>query len=163
MINLELPDEVKLAMSETDAPTDDDTKLSLLATKICELRDEAVRYAGERRQHGKIIAGHQLIAAMLAEMATEVDAARLLVHRAAQMFDAGVGAEMEAAMAKSFACEAAVRVTRQAVQIHGANGVTRDFLVEKLARESIICTIPEGTTQIQQLIIARSLTGVAAF
>lgn len=125
--------------------------------------EEAVAYAKERRQHGKVIAGHQLIAAMLAEMATQVDAARLLVHRAAQLFDAGLGAEMEAAMAKYFACEAAVTVARQAVQIHGGNGVTRDYLVEKLAREAIICPIPEGTTQIQQLIIARALTGVAAF
>lgn len=125
--------------------------------------EEAVAYAKGRRQHGKVIAGHQLIAAMLAEMATQVDAARLLVHRAAQLFDAGERAEMEAAMAKYFACEAAVTVARQAVQIHGGNGVTRDFLVEKLAREAIVCPIPEGTTQIQQLIIARALTGVAAF
>lgn len=124
---------------------------------------EAVAYAKERRQHGKVIAGHQLIAAMLAEMATQVDAARLLVHRAAQLFDAGQGAEMEAAMAKYFACEAAVTVARQAVQIHGGNGVTRDYLVEKLAREAIVCPIPEGTTQIQQLIIARALTDVATF
>ena len=125
--------------------------------------EEAVTYAGVRRQHGKAIAGHQLIAAMLADMATQVDAARLLVHRAGQLFDAGRGAEMEAAMAKYFACEAAVSVARQAVQIHGGNGVTRDFLVEKLAREAIVCPIPEGTSQIQQLIIARALTGVAAF
>lgn len=125
--------------------------------------EEAVAYAKGRRQHGKVIAGHQLIAAMLAEMATQADAARLLVHRAAQLFDAGERAEMEAAMAKYFACEAAVTVARQAVQIHGGNGVTRDFLVEKLAREAIVCPIPEGTTQIQQLIIARALTGVAAF
>ena len=125
--------------------------------------EEAVRYAKERRQHGKLIAGHQLIAAMLAEMATNVDASRLLVYRAASMIEAGVPAEMEAAMAKYFACEAAVTIARQAVQIHGGNGVTRDFLVEKLAREAIVAPIPEGTTQIQQLIISRALTGVNAF
>ena len=125
--------------------------------------EEAVGYAKDRRQHGKVIAGHQLIAAMLAEMATHVDAARLLVYRAASMIEAGVPAEMEAAMAKYFACEAAVTVARQAVQIHGGNGVTRDFLVEKLAREAIVVPIPEGTTQIQQLIIGRALTGVNAF
>ena len=125
--------------------------------------EEAVRYAQERRQHGKVIAGHQLISAMLAEMATSVDAARLLVYRAASMIEAGVPAEMEAAMAKYFATEVAVKVARQAVQIHGANGVTTDFLVEKLAREAIVMTIPEGTTQIQQLIIGRALTGVNAF
>jgi alkylation response protein AidB-like acyl-CoA dehydrogenase len=125
--------------------------------------EEATRYAKERRQHGKAIAGHQLIAAMLAEMATGVDAARLLVYRAASMIEAGVPAEMEAAMAKYFATEMAVKVARQAVQIHGANGVTTDFLAEKLAREAIIMSIPEGTTQIQQLIIGRVLTGVNAF
>jgi alkylation response protein AidB-like acyl-CoA dehydrogenase len=125
--------------------------------------EEATRYATERRQHGKVIAGHQLIAAMLAEMATNVDAARLLTYRAASMIEAGVPAEMEAAMAKYFACEAAVTIARQAVQIHGANGVTTEFLVEKLAREAIIVPIPEGTTQMQQLIIGRALTGVSAF
>ncbi len=125
--------------------------------------EEAVKYAKERRQHGKPIAGHQLIAAMLAEMATKVDAARLLTYRAASMIEAGVPAEMEAAMAKYFACEAAVKIARQAVQIHGGNGVTTEFLVEKLAREAIIVPIPEGTTQMQQLIIGRALTGVGAF
>jgi len=125
--------------------------------------EEAVRYAQERRQHGKVIAGHQLISAMLAEMATHVDAARLLTYRAASMIEAGVPAEMEAAMAKYFACEAAVTIARQAVQIHGGNGVTTEFLVEKLAREAIVVPIPEGTTQIQQLIIGRALTGVNAF
>jgi len=125
--------------------------------------EEAVRYAKERRQHGKVIAAHQLISAMLAEMATNVDAARLLVYRAASMIEAGVPAEAEAAMAKYFACEAAVTIARQAVQIHGGNGVSREFLVEKLAREAIVAPIPEGTTQIQQLLIGRALTGVSAF
>ena len=125
--------------------------------------EEAIKYAKERRQHGKVIAGHQLISAMLAEMATNVDAARLLTYRAAEMIEAGVPAEMEAAMAKYFATEAGVKVTRQAVQIHGGNGVTTDFLVEKLAREAIVTPIPEGTTQMQQLIIGRALTGVGAF
>ncbi|PRC91136.1 acyl-CoA dehydrogenase family protein [Solimicrobium silvestre] len=125
--------------------------------------EEAIRYSKDRQQHGKPIAGHQLISAMLAEMATNVDAARLLTYRAASMIEAGVPAEMEAAMAKYFACEAAVKIARQAVQIHGANGLTTDFLVEKLAREAIVAPIPEGTTQIQQLIIGRALTGINAF
>jgi len=125
--------------------------------------EEAVNYAKVRKQHGKLIAGHQLISGMLAEMATNVDAARLLTQRAASMIEAGLPAEMEAAMAKYFACEAAVTIARQAVQIHGGNGVTKEFLVEKLAREAIIVPIPEGTTQIQQLIIGRALTGVNAF
>ena len=125
--------------------------------------EEAISYAKVRKQHGKVIAGHQLIAAMLAEMATSVDAARLLTYRAASMIEAGVPAEMEAAMAKYFACEAAVTIARQAVQIHGGNGLTKEFLVERLVREAIIVPIPEGTTQIQQLIIGRALTGVNAF
>jgi alkylation response protein AidB-like acyl-CoA dehydrogenase len=124
--------------------------------------EEALKYAGERRQHGKVIAGHQLIAALLAEMAVAVDTARLLTHRAAEMVQAGLPAEMEAAMAKYYAAEAAVRVARQAVQIHGGNGVTREFLVEKLARDSLLVPIYEGTTQMQQLIIARALTGISA-
>ena len=125
--------------------------------------EEAINYAKERKQHGKVIAGHQLISAMLADMATKVDAARLLTYRAASMIQAGVPAEMEAAMAKYYACEAAVTIARNAVQIHGANGLTTDFLVEKLAREAIVAPIPEGTSQIQQLIIGRALTGVNAF
>ncbi len=125
--------------------------------------EEALDYAKERKQHGKVIAGHQLISGMLAEMATNVDASRLLVYRAAEMIGAGIPAEMEAAMAKYFACEAAVTVARQAVQIHGGAGVTKDFLAEKLARDAIVVPIPEGTSQIQQLIIGRCLTGVNAF
>ncbi len=125
--------------------------------------EEAINYSRVRKQHGKVIAGHQLISAMLAEMATNVDASRLLTYRAASMIEAGVPAEMEAAMAKYFACEAAVTIARQAVQIHGANGLTKEFLVERLAREAIIVPIPEGTTQIQQLIIGRALTGINAF
>ena len=124
--------------------------------------DEAVRYSQTRRQHGKQIAGHQLIAAMLAEMATRVDASRLLIHRAAAMIDAGIRCDMEAAMAKYFATEAAVTIARQAVQIHGGNGVTTEFLVEKLAREAIMIPIPDGTTEIQKLIIGRALTGISA-
>ncbi|RFP13644.1 MULTISPECIES: acyl-CoA dehydrogenase family protein [unclassified Duganella] len=125
--------------------------------------EEAVKYAKERKQHGKVIAGHQLISGMLADMATKVDAARLLTYRAAEMIQNGIPAEMEAAMAKYFACEIGVTVARQAVQIHGGNGLTTEFLVEKLAREAIVTPIPEGTSQMQQLIIGRALTGVNAF
>lgn len=124
--------------------------------------DESVRYSQTRRQHGKQIAGHQLISAMLAEMATRVDASRLLLQRAATMIDAGIRCDMEAAMAKYFATEAAVTIARQGVQIHGGNGVTTEFLVEKLAREAIMIPIPDGTTEIQKLIIGRALTGISA-
>lgn len=125
--------------------------------------DEALRYAGERKQFGKALAQHQLVAGQLADMATKVDAARLLTYRAAEMVEAGLPAEIEAAMAKYFASEAAVQIARQAVQIHGGNGITKEFLVEKLARDSLLVPIYEGTSQIQQLIIARGLTGMGAF
>ncbi|MBA4681601.1 acyl-CoA dehydrogenase [Arthrobacter sp. TPD3018] len=125
--------------------------------------DEAIAYAKERTQHGRKIAGHQLIADKLATMATQIDAARLLTHRAIALVDAGIRAETECAMAKWFATEMAIGVTRDALQIHGGNGVTRDFIVERLAREAIICPIPDGTTEIQKLIIARALTGIGAF
>ncbi|MDE0878093.1 MAG: acyl-CoA/acyl-ACP dehydrogenase [Sphingomonas bacterium] len=125
--------------------------------------DEAIAYAKERTQHGRKIAGHQLIADKLVAMATQIDAARLLTHRAIALVDAGIRAETECAMAKWFATEMAIGVTRDALQIHGGNGVTRDFIVERLAREAIICPIPDGTTEIQKLIIARALTGIGAF
>jgi len=125
--------------------------------------DEAIRYAQNRVQHGKPIAGHQLIAAKLAEMATEIDAARLLIMRGAQLIQAGRRADKECAMAKWYATEIALKAARDALQIHGGNGVTREFLVEKLVREALVIPIPDGTTEIQKLLIARSLTGVSAF
>jgi alkylation response protein AidB-like acyl-CoA dehydrogenase len=124
--------------------------------------DESIKYSQERVQHGKPIAGHQLIAEKIATMATEVDAARLLALRAAELIDAGIRCDKECSMAKWYGTELAVRAGRNAVQIHGGNGVTRDFIVERLAREGIIAPIPDGTTEIQKLIIARALTGVSA-
>lgn len=125
--------------------------------------DESVKYSQERIQHGKAIAGHQLIAAKIATMATEIDAARLLTMRAAEMIDKGIRCDKECSMAKWYATELAVRATRDAVQIHGANGVTKEFVVERLAREGLIAPIPDGTTEIQKLLIARLITGVSAF
>jgi alkylation response protein AidB-like acyl-CoA dehydrogenase len=125
--------------------------------------DEAVRYALERRQHGKVIAGHQLIAGRLAEMATSVHAARALALEAVRLIQAGQRADKEVSMAKWYACEMVGDVTRSAVHIHGGNGVTTDFLVEKLAREAMVLPIPDGTSEVQKLLIARALTGVSAF
>lgn len=125
--------------------------------------DESIRYAQQRSQHGKMIGGHQLIADKIATMATKVDAARLLALRAASMIDTGVRCDVECAMAKWFGTEIAVEATRQAIQIHGGNGVTKDFIVERLAREAIISPIPDGTTEIQKLLIGRALTGLSAF
>jgi alkylation response protein AidB-like acyl-CoA dehydrogenase len=125
--------------------------------------DEAIHYSQERVQHGKRIAGHQLVAQKLADMATNIDAARLLVYRAIDMVQRGERAEKECSMAKVFGTEMAVTATRDALQIHGSNGVSRGFLVERLVREAIINPIPDGTTEIQKLIIARALTGIQAF
>lgn len=124
---------------------------------------EAISYAQERTQHGRKIAGHQLIADKIATMATRIDAARLLTYRAITLVDSDVRAETECAMAKWYATEMAIGTTRDALQIHGGNGVTREFIVERLVREAIICPIPDGTTEIQKLIISRALTGIAAF
>ncbi|MFT3755747.1 MAG: acyl-CoA dehydrogenase family protein [Pseudoxanthomonas sp.] len=125
--------------------------------------DESIKYSQQRIQHGKPIAGHQLIAAKLATMATEIDAARLLTLRAANMIDKGKRCDTEASMAKWYATELAVRATRDALQIHGGNGVTKEFIVERLVREAVISPIPDGTTEIQKLIISRNLTGIQAF
>ena len=124
---------------------------------------EAITYSQQRIQHGKPIAGHQLIADKIATMATEIDAARLLTLRAADMIDRGVRADTECSMAKWFATELAVRACRDALQIHGGNGVTKEFIVERLLREAIIAPIPDGTTEIQKLLISRNLTGIQAF
>ncbi|MFM0501910.1 acyl-CoA dehydrogenase family protein [Paraburkholderia caffeinilytica] len=125
--------------------------------------EESIAYARERKQFGKVIAGHQLIAAKIANMAIMVDAARLMCQRVFGLIDAGVRCDLQASMAKAFATEAAVKVCRDAVQLHGGNGITREFNVERLLREAIIIPIPDGTTEIQQLIISRALTGVSAF
>ncbi len=125
--------------------------------------DESIRYSKERKQHGKVIAGHQLIAEKIATMATHVEAARLLTHAAIAKVESGARADKECAMAKWYGTEMAVKVCRDAVEIHGGNGVTKEFVVERLARESIINPIPDGTTEIQKLLIARALTGVQAF
>lgn len=124
---------------------------------------ESIKYSQERIQHGKPIAGHQLIADKIAKMATEIDAARLLTYRAMSMIEKGQRADVEASMAKWYGTEIAVTAARDAVEIHGGNGVTDEFVVERLARESIISPIPDGTTEIQKLLISRALTGVQAF
>ena len=125
--------------------------------------DESIKYSQERKQHGKLIAGHQLIADKIATMATKIDAARLLTYRAIDMVERGERADKECAMAKWFGTEIAVTAARDAVEIHGGNGVTKEFIVERLARAAIVSPIPDGTTEIQKLIISRALTGEQAF
>jgi alkylation response protein AidB-like acyl-CoA dehydrogenase len=118
----------------------------------------AMKYAKERRQFGKPIASFQAIAFMLADMAMKIDASRLLVYRAAGIEDAGsAGLTRAAAMAKLFASETAVWVAEHAVQILGGYGYIKDFPAEKFYRDAKLCTIGEGTSEIQRLVIARSL------
>ena len=119
--------------------------------------EESLAYARRRRAFDHPIGDFQAIKWMLADMATEIDAARLLVHRAARLRDAGVRYVREAAMAKLYAAEAAVRASLKAVQIHGGYGYTRAFPVERYLREAKLCEIGEGTSEIQRLVIAREL------
>jgi alkylation response protein AidB-like acyl-CoA dehydrogenase len=114
-------------------------------------------YATERQQFGKPIAEFQAIQWKLADMATEIDAARLLTYRAAALADQGRRMTRECSMAKLFASEMAVRVTNQAVQIHGGYGFMRDYPVEKFYRDVKLTTIGEGTSEIQRMVIAREL------
>ena len=119
--------------------------------------EQARSYALERRQFGQPIADFQGIQFMLADMATEIEAARHLVYHAAWLKEQGKPYTREAAMAKLFASEAAMRVTTRAVQVHGGYGYTTDYPVERMMRDAKICEIGEGTSEIQRLVIARHL------
>jgi alkylation response protein AidB-like acyl-CoA dehydrogenase len=119
--------------------------------------EAAVRYAKERQQFGKPIAEFQAIQFKLADMATQIEAARLLTMRAAAMKDAGKTTTQGSAMAKLFASETAVKVAEESIQIHGGYGYTKDYPAEKYWRDSKLCTIGEGTSEIQRLVIAKQL------
>jgi alkylation response protein AidB-like acyl-CoA dehydrogenase len=119
--------------------------------------EESVAYAKDRKAFGQSISNFQALRWMMADMATELDAARLLVLRAAALCDAGRPYTSEASMAKLFASEAACRAAANGVQIHGGYGFTREFLVERIYRDVKLCTIGEGTSEIQRMIIAREL------
>ena len=125
--------------------------------------NQAVAYAQQRRQHGKPIAAHQLIQARVADMAVDIEAARLLLHSALDKAGRGERSDLQSAMAKYFATEAALRVVRHAVAVHGGNGVTQAFPVEELYRMAPILAVTEGTPEMQQLIIGRRLLDVSAF
>jgi butyryl-CoA dehydrogenase len=116
--------------------------------------EQALTYAHERQAFGHPIADFQAIQFMLADMATEIDAARLLVRRAAWKQDTGARFSMEASVAKLFASEMATRVTHKAIQIHGGNGYSREYPVERMYRDARITEIYEGTSEIQRLVIA---------
>jgi len=119
--------------------------------------DAALRYSKLRKQFGRPISEFQAIQHKLVDMALDLDAARLLNYRAAWMMDRGMRVTRESAMAKLFASEAAVRIANEAVQIHGGYGFIKDYPVEKFYRDVKLCTIGEGTSEIQRLVIARQL------
>jgi len=119
--------------------------------------DHAIKYSKERVQFGKPIASNQAIAFMLADMATKVDASRLLIYRAAYLKDQGLSYSKEAAMAKLFASDSAMSVTTDAVQIFGGYGYSREYPVERLMRNAKITQIYEGTNQVQRMVISGSI------
>jgi alkylation response protein AidB-like acyl-CoA dehydrogenase len=119
--------------------------------------DAALKYSKERRQFGKAISEFQGMQWKLADMATQLDAARLLTIRAAQRKDAGLPVTREAAMAKLYASEAAVKICDEGVQIHGGYGFIKDYPAEKFYRDVKLCTIGEGTSEIQRTVIAREV------
>ena len=121
--------------------------------------DACVRYTKERHAFGKPIAAFQLIQELIADMAVETDAARLLVLRAAALADRGVQHTLESSIAKYYASEAAVRAANSAVQVFGGYGYVDEYPVEKYLRDARVSTLYEGTSQIQKLIIGRALTG----
>lgn len=125
--------------------------------------EASLAYAKQRQQFGKPIASFQLVQEMLADMAVETDAARLLVWRAADLAERGVRFGTEASMAKLFATEACVRAANTAVQVFGGYGYIDEFPVAKALRDARVMTLYEGTSQIQKLLIGRALTGINAF
>jgi len=119
--------------------------------------EAALKYSKQRKQFSRFISEFQAIQHKLADMATEIDAARLLTLRAAWLKDSGASVNKESAMAKLYASEAAVRAANEALQIHGGYGFIKDYPVEKFYRDVKLCTIGEGTSEIQKLVIARQL------
>jgi alkylation response protein AidB-like acyl-CoA dehydrogenase len=147
----------KIAMSQLDAG-----RIGIAAQAVgigTAALEEAVAYAKQRKQFGKKLAEFQLTQAKIADMATNLDAARLLVYRAASLLTRGEKCTKEASMAKSFASRAANKACFDAVQIHGGNGYVREFPVERYFRDVRVTEIYEGTTEVQSLIIAREVLG----
>ncbi|SDJ93846.1 acyl-CoA dehydrogenase family protein [Streptomyces indicus] len=125
--------------------------------------DAAVKYAGEREQFGTSIARHQLVQELISDIAVDVDAARLLTWRVADLIDRGQPFATESSKAKLFASEAAVRAANNCLQVFGGYGYIDEYPAGKLLRDARVMTLYEGTSQIQKLLIGRALTGVSAF
>ena len=118
--------------------------------------DCALQYSQEREAFGKRLCDLQAVAFKLADMETEIEAARHLVYHAARLKDAGADYGSRASMAKLFASEVAMRVTYEAIQIYGGYGYSREYPVERMWRDAKLCTIGEGTSEVQRLIISRN-------
>ena len=139
------------------------TMLAIMAVGIAQAAiDDSIRYMKERHQFGRPIASFQLVQEMLYEMVVETESARFLTYRAMDLQDKGRDSTWEAAMAKGFATEMAVRVTSRAIEIHGALGLMEDYPIERYFRDARSLTIPDGTTEIQKLVVGRRLTGISA-
>ncbi len=151
----------KVAMSALD-----NGRISLAAGSVGIAQgcvDASTAYAGERRQFGKPIAAFQLVQELLADMAVETEAARMMAWRAAYLSDTGQPYTLAASQAKYYASEVAVRAANAAVQVHGGYGYVDEFPVQKYLRDARVSTLYEGTSQIQKLLIGRALTGESAF
>ena len=151
----------KVAMSALD-----NGRISLAAGSVGIAQgcvDASTAYAKERRQFGKPIAGFQLVQELIADMAVETEAARLIAWRAAYLADTGQPYTLAASQAKYYASEVAVRAANAAVQVHGGYGYVDEFPVQKYLRDARVSTLYEGTSQIQKLLIGRALTGESAF
>lgn len=154
-------DGIKIALSALD-----DGRISLAASCTGLARaalDAMTAYAGQRQQFGRPIAGFQLVQELIADTAVDVEAARLLTWRAADLKARGESYTVAASMAKYFASEASVRASNAAVQVHGGYGYIDEFVVGKLLRDARVTTLYEGTSQVQKLLIGRSVTGISAF
>ena len=137
-------------------------KCDIVETFLGLLLKADVSYAKQRIQFGKALGGFQMIQEHIADMIMETDAARFLTYRAWQLIDQGKRARLESSIAKGYACEAAVRVASKAVEIHGAMGIDENHPIERYLRDARALTIPDGTTQIQKLVIGREAIGIRA-
>ena len=156
----EIGDGFKVAMSSLDSG-----RYSVAAgcVGICQgCLDASIRYSKERQQFGRPIAAFQLVQEMIADMALETDAARMLVWRAGYLKDTDRPNTTETSVAKLYATEAAVKCANAAIQVHGGAGYVDDYPVERYLRDARVTTLYEGTSQIQKLIIGRALTGINA-
>jgi alkylation response protein AidB-like acyl-CoA dehydrogenase len=125
--------------------------------------DSSIKYAQERTQFGRPIGSFQMIQEMLVDMMTETEAGRLLSFRALDLIDKGQKSRWQSSLAKAYATEAAVRTTSKAIQIHGAMGLSDEYPLERYFRDARTMTIPEGTTQMQKLIVGRDILGLRSF